>query len=64
MVETVKEIRKTLPDEAILAFWIYKMTMKMYNIFNNIPLRQVKLRDAQGFEISFGTCEMDFPKET
>jgi hypothetical protein len=64
MVETIKEIKKDLTDEAVLAFWIYKMTMKMYNIFNNIPLRQVKYPDAQGFEISFGVCEMDFPKET
>ena len=42
MVEAIKEIKKDITDEAVLAFWIYKMTMKMYNIFNNIPLRQVK----------------------
>ena len=64
MVEAAREIKKDLPDDATFAFWIYKMTMKMYSVFNNIPIRQVKYPDAQGFAISFGVCEMDFPKET
>ena len=40
------------------------MTIKMFSVFNNVPIRQVKYPDAQNFAISFGVCEMDFPIET
>ena len=60
----MKEIKKYLPDDATFRFWVYKMTIKTFSVFNNVPIRQVKYPDAQNFALSFGVCERDFPKET
>ena len=46
IIEAVDEIKKNIKDNETLTFWILKMTMKMYSVFNNCPIRQVKYADT------------------
>jgi hypothetical protein len=53
VIEAVKEMKKQVGGGKNLTFWILKMTMKMQNTFNNLPLR-LKSPDVQQFDFSFG----------
>ena len=64
VIDYIDEMRKQIKHQDNIMFWIYKLTMKMFSGFNNIPIKPIKLRDVESFEYSFAGCGIKFPLDT
>ena len=64
VTDFIDEMKKQIQRQDDIMFWIFKLTMKMFSGFNNIPIKPVKVRDIESFEYSFGGCGIKFPQNT